>query len=80
MRIQLSSLRASSVLGLLAIAAGCSDCGSEPDPVNAEIQFVADQTSLENAFNSTFNFEVRLDASNTQEVTVITKRFRVRPK
>ena len=70
MSMQLSSLRALSVLGLLSIAAGCSDCGNEPDPVNAEIQFVADQTSLENAFNSTFDFEVRLDASNTQEVTV----------
>ena len=70
MKMSLSSFRTLSVFGLLSIAAGCSDCGNEPDPVNAEIQFVADQTSLENAFNSTFDFEVRLDASNTQEVTV----------
>lgn len=57
-------------MGLMALAAGCSDCGSGTDPVDAEIQFVADRTSLENSFNSTFRFEVRLDGSNTQEVTV----------
>lgn len=57
-------------LGLLAMASGCSDCGGGPEPEPAEIQFVADRTSLENSFNSTFRFEVRLDASNTQEVAV----------
>ena len=57
-------------MGLMAVAAGCSDCGGGTDPVDAEIQFVADRTSLENSFNSTFRFEVRLDAANTQEVTV----------
>ena len=57
-------------MGLMAVAAGCSDCGGGTDPVDAEIQFVADRTSLENAFNSTFRFEVRLDAANTQEVSV----------
>jgi len=57
-------------MGLMAVAAGCSDCGGGTDPVDAEIQFVADRTSLENSFNSTFRFEVRLDAANTQEVSV----------
>ena len=56
--------------GWLILAVGCSDCGGGPEPVDAEIQFVADRTSLENTFNSTFRFEVRLDASNAQEVTV----------
>ncbi|MEC8401463.1 MAG: family 16 glycosylhydrolase [Bacteroidota bacterium] len=56
--------------GWLILAVGCSDCGGVPEPVDAEIQFVADRTSLENTFNSTFRFEVRLDASNAQEVTV----------
>ena len=56
--------------GWLILAVGCSDCGGGSEPVNAEIQFVADRTSLENTFNSTFRFEVRLDASNAQEVTV----------
>ena len=56
--------------GWLILAVGCSDCGGDPEPVDAEIQFVADRTSLENTFNSTFRFEVRLDASNAQEVTV----------
>ena len=57
-------------LGLMALAVGCSDCGGGPEPTNSEIQFVADRTSLENTFNSTFRFEVRLDASNTAQVTV----------
>ena len=57
-------------LGLMALAWGCSDCGGDAEPTNAEIQFVADRTSLENTFNSTFRFEVRLDASNTAQVTV----------
>ena len=56
--------------GFTALAVGCSDCGGGPDPVAAEIQFVADRTSLENTFNSTFRFEVRLDVVNTQQVTV----------
>ena len=56
--------------GWLILAVGCSDCGGGPEPVDAEIQFVADRTSLENTFNSTFRFEVRLDASSAQEVTV----------
>ena len=56
--------------GWLILAVGCSDCGGDPEPVDAEIQFVADRTSLENTFNSTFRFKVRLDASNAQEVTV----------
>ena len=63
-------IRWSGVLCLTMVAAGCSDCGKGPEPENAEIQFVADKTALENAFNNTFDFEVRLDASNTQEVTV----------
>ena len=60
------------------VAAGCSDCGKGPEPENAEIQFVADKTALENTFNNTFDFEVRLDASNTQEVTVEYKTGRSR--
>ena len=63
-------IRWSGLLALTILAAGCSDCGEGPEPENAEIQFVSDKTALENAFNSTFVFEVRLDASNTQEVTV----------
>ena len=63
-------IRWSGLLCLTMVAAGCSDCGKGPEPENAEIQFVADKTALENAFNNTFDFEVRLDASNTQEVTV----------
>ena len=57
-------------LGLLAVMAGCSDCGNGPAPVDAEIRFVADRTLLENSFNSVFRFEVRLDAANEQEVRV----------
>ena len=59
-----------SALGLMALAVGCSDCGGGTEPINAEIQFVADRTSLENTFNSIFRFEVRLDASNSDQVTV----------
>ncbi|MDA0939798.1 MAG: family 16 glycosylhydrolase [Bacteroidetes bacterium] len=57
-------------LGLVLITLGCSECGDVAEPMNSEIQFVSDKTALENAFNSTFDFEVRLDASNTREVTV----------
>ena len=56
--------------GFALLAVGCSDCGGPTEPVNAEIQFVADRTLLENAFNSTFRFEVRLDATYEEEVTV----------
>ena len=59
-----------SAAGLMALAVGCSDCGGGTEPINAEIQFVADRTSLENTFNSIFRFEVRLDASNSDQVTV----------
>ncbi|MDG2425996.1 MAG: family 16 glycosylhydrolase [Flavobacteriales bacterium] len=67
----MSNLRRSVWLfGAFLLAVGCSDCGSTTDPVAAEIQFVGDRTSLENTFNATFKFEVRLDASNQQEVRV----------
>ena len=56
--------------GFTLLAVGCSDCGGPTEPVNAEIQFVADRTLLENTFNSTFRFEVRLDATYEEEVTV----------
>ena len=56
--------------GFALLAVGCSDCGGPTEPVNAEIQFVADRTLLENSFNSTFRFEVRLDATYEEEVTV----------
>ena len=56
--------------GFALLAVGCSDCGGPSEPVNAEIQFVADRTLLENSFNSTFRFEVRLDATYEEEVTV----------
>lgn len=56
--------------GFALLAVGCSDCGGPTEPVNAEIQFVADRTLLENSFNSTFRFEVRLDATYEDEVTV----------
>ena len=39
--------------GFALLAVGCSDCGGPTEPVNAEIQFVADRTLLENSFNST---------------------------
>jgi beta-glucanase (GH16 family) len=58
------------LLGLFALATGCSDCGKGPEPVASEIRFVGDRTSLENAFNANFKFEVRLDAPNDQEVLV----------
>ena len=64
------SLKGLGGFGLIAFAVGCSDCGGGPEPMDAEIQFVADRTSLENSFNSTFRFEVRLDAINSQEVRV----------
>ena len=70
MRKVLNASGWTGVLGLAMLAGGCSDCGNQPEPQNAEIQFVADKTSLENSFNSTFNFEVRLDASSAQQVTV----------
>ncbi|HCC64061.1 MAG TPA: hypothetical protein DEP62_02510, partial [Flavobacteriales bacterium] len=54
--------------GFALLAVGCSDCGGPTEPVNAEIQFVADRTLLENSFNSTFRFEVRLDATYEEEV------------
>ena len=57
-------------IGCALLAVGCSDCGGPAEPVNAEIQFVADRTLLENSFNSTFRFEVRLDATYEEEVTV----------
>ena len=60
----------SALLSLVLITVGCSNCGTDPEPENAEIQFVADKTAPENTFNSTFVFEVRLGESNTQEVTV----------
>ena len=56
--------------GFTLLAVGCSDCGGPTEPVNAEIQFVADRTLLENTFNSIFRFEVRLDATYEEEVTV----------
>ena len=52
------------------MAVGCSDCGEPPAPVLAEIQFVGDRTSLESTFNANFKLEIRLDASNDQEVSV----------
>ena len=70
MRSAKQKRRWSGLLSLVLIAVGCSNCGTDPEPQNAEIQFVADKTALENTFNSTFVFEVRLDESNTQEVTV----------
>ncbi|MGB0149730.1 MAG: hypothetical protein ACPF87_02445, partial [Flavobacteriales bacterium] len=53
---------------LAMMAVGCSDCGEPPAPVLAEIQFVGDRTSLESTFNANFKLEIRLDASNDQEV------------
>ena len=55
---------------LAMMAVGCSDCGEPPAPVLAEIQFVGDRTSLESTFNANFKLEIRLDASNDQEVSV----------
>jgi beta-glucanase (GH16 family) len=58
------------VCALLSMAMGCSDCGNEPDPEPGELRFVADRSVLENPFNSTLTFEVRLMSATTQEVTV----------
>lgn len=59
-----------ALLCLVLIALSCSNCGEDGEQVNSEIQFASDRTAPENTFNSTFDFEVRLDASNTREVTV----------
>ena len=59
-----------TLFALLSLAMGCSDCGNEPEPEPGELRFVADRSVLENPFNSTLTFEVRLVSATTQEVTV----------
>lgn len=58
------------LLGVTALSLGCSSCDSGGEPVLAEIRFTSDRTAFENEANSTFNFEVILDAASTEEVRV----------
>lgn len=58
------------LIGLTVCAMGCSSCDNGGEAALAEIRFVSDRTAFENEINSTYSFEVILDAASTNEVTV----------
>ena len=55
----------------LLLFSGCDSCGDPgPEPFNSEIKFLNDRSAYESESNSNFDFTIKLDAPNTEVVTV----------